>query len=122
MSRPLWLPDTDVPLGRVLSFPTAMPEAPAVQSELGGALTYASPENIILQATQNLAQIVRLAHSLSEDQILTLLGDLLTFKMQRLEPMQLAVEHHRAFLSDLSARQARKRRRRQRRVREKISA
>lgn len=115
MSRPIWLPATDVPPVRVLPFPRVSGE-PVWESELGGALTFASAENVILQATQNLAQIVRLAHSLSEDQILTLLGDLLTFKVQRLDAMQLHVERHRAFMSDLSAKQARKRRRRQRRV------
>lgn len=120
MSRPAWLPATDVPLGRVLPFPSMDESQAAVQSELGGALTFASADNLILQATQNLAQIVRLAHSLSEDQLLTLLGDLLSFKIQRLDAMQLAVERHRAFLSDLSAKQMRKRRRRQKRVKQDI--
>lgn len=122
MTRPLWLPEHIVPPSRVLPFPAVEHEsqvAPA-QPELGAALAFASPENLILSATQNLAQIVRIAHSLSEDQLLTLVGDLLSFKIQRLDPMQLALEKRRSFLSDLSARQARKRRRRQKRVKEDV--
>ena len=123
MSRPLWLARHCVPPSRVLPFPSPVtPDTTVSQSELGGALTFASPENLILQCTQNLGAIVRLAHSLSEDQILTLLADLLSFKMQRLEPMQLQIERHRSFLNDLSAKQARKRRRRQKRVQQKLSA
>ena len=122
MSRPLWLPEHCVPPSRVIPFPHMVSEstAPAEHPELGGALTFASPENLILQCTQNLGAIVRIAHSLSEDQILTLLADLLSFKMQRLEPLQLQIERHKSFLSDLSARQAKKRRRRQKRCKEDV--
>lgn len=122
MSRPLWLPAHCVPEPRVLPFP-AVDESP-VQSELGGALTYASPENLILQATHMLERIVRLAGSLSQDQIITVLADLLALELQRLDPLQEYVERHRSLLSDLSAKQARKRRRRQKRIREqdRISA
>lgn len=122
MTHPVWLPTHIVPEARVLPFPRVSESQAPKESELGGALCYASPENLILQATQNLGQIVRLANSLSEDQLLTLLGDLLAFKMQRLDPMQFQVERHRSFLSELSARQARKRRRRQRRVKEQLTA
>ena len=119
MSHPLWLPAHCVPPGRVIPFPTTVTrDTASAQSELGGALTFASPENLILQATHVLERIVRLAGSLSEDQLLSVLADLLTLEAQRLEPMQMQIERHRSFLSDLSARQAKKRRRRQRRVKE----
>lgn len=120
MSRPLWLPEHCVPLGRVLSFPAVTHDTEsqaATQSELGGALTHASAENLVLQALHVAERIARLAPSLNQDQILTVLADLLTIEAQRLEPLQAVVERHRAFLSDLSAKQARKRRRRQKRVR-----
>ena len=121
MPRPLWLPSHIVPETRVLPFPavTHDTESP-VQYELGGALAHASPESLILEATHVLERIVRLAGSLSEDQITTVLGDLLTLEAQRLNPFQEFVERHRAFLSDLSCKQARKRRRRQRRCKEEI--
>lgn len=123
MPRPIWVPAYSVPTARVIPFPTV--ETPATASapaELGGALTFASPENLILQTTHLLERIVRLAGSLSEDQIITVLADLLTIEAQRLEPFQFQIERHRSFLSDLSAKQARRRRRRQRRVKEQLSA
>ena len=123
MSRPVWLPAHCVSDVRVLPFPAVTRDTEsqaATQSELGAGLTYASPENLILEATHVLERIVRLAGSLSEDQITTVLGDLLTLETQRLEPLQAFVERHRAFLSDLSCKQARKRRRRQKRVRQDV--
>lgn len=120
MSRPVWLPAHSVPETRVLKFPSVNESQAAPQLELGAALSHASPESLILEATHVLERVVRLASSLNEDQILTVLGDLLTIEAQRLEPMQQWVERHRAFLSDLSAKQARKRRRRQRRVKEDV--
>lgn len=114
------LQPTDFPLGRILEFPVSQRTAP--EPELPGALTYGSPENLILEATHVLERIVRLAHSLSKDQILDVLGDLIVLETQRLDPLQRFVEQRRSFLSDLSAKQMRKRRRRQKRVKQDLSA
>lgn len=122
MSHPLWLPVTDVSMGRVLPFPSVARESQAAsQSELGGALTFASAENLIVQYTHLLERIVRLAPSLSDDQRISLLGHAIAFEHETLDPLQFHVEKSRSFLSDLSARQARKRRRRQRRVKEHLT-
>lgn len=112
-------PATEMP-GRVLQFPTVGESPVPVQPELGGALTFASPENLIVQATHILERVVRIAGSLNENQRIDVLGHLLTLESHVLEPLQQWVERHRTFLSDLSARQAKKRRRRQKRVKQDI--
>lgn len=119
MSHPAWLPAIAPESGRILQFPVPR-NTPESEPELPGALTYGSPENLILEATHVLERIVRLAHSLSKDQILSVLGDLLMLRTQRLDGLQNFVEQRRAFLSDLSAKQMRKRRRRQKRVKQDL--
>lgn len=117
MSRPAWLPVTADTPARVLHFPVP-PDTPP---DLGGALTHGSPESLIFEASNVLTRILRMAHSLSEDQRLTVLGDLLTLQTQRLEPLQCWVERHRAFLSDLSAKAVKKNRRRKKRVKKQLA-
>ena len=101
-----------------MQFPLVGESQAASQHELGAGLSYASPENLILQATQVLERCVRIAGSLNDAQRIDVLGHLLALETQVLDPLQLWVERHRTFLSDLSAKMAKKRRRRQRRVKE----
>lgn len=118
MSHPAWLNSTAINSAKILHFP--VPRNTAPEPELPGALTYGSPENLILEATHVLERIVRLANSLSKDQILDVLGDLIVLETQRLDSLQRFVEQRRSFLSDLSAKQMRKRRRRQKRVKQDL--
>lgn len=113
-------PATEMPGAKVLPFPTVGESQAASQHELGGGLSYGSPENLIIHATHILERVVRIAGSLNENQRIDVLGHLLTLESHVLEPLQQWVERHRTFLSDLSARQAKKRRRRQRRAKEQI--
>lgn len=118
MSRPSWLSVTAEHSAKILHFPVTPDTAPP--PGLGGALTHGSPENLIFEASNVLTRVLRLAHSLTEDQRLTVLGDLLTLQTQRLEPLQMWVERHRAFLSELSVKTAKKNRRRRKRVKQQI--
>lgn len=111
-------PATAASGAKILAFPVMPGTNP--QAELPGALTYSSPENLIIQATHVLERVVRLAGSLNESQRIDVLGHLLTLETQILNPLQAWVERHRTFLSDLSAKQTRKRRRRQKRVKQDI--
>lgn len=104
---------------RILAFPVK-PDSADPQPELGGALTFASPEWLILQATHCLELVVRIAGNMDTERRTNLAGHLISLEQQVLIPEQLSQERHRAFLSDLSAKQARKRRRRQKRVRQDI--